>query len=234
MKQKTVTLSTKAMALMFAAVLLLGGTIGGTLAWLVDKGEVVNTFTYGDINISLWEHVWDDETGALSTTEVTYDGNEDLKILPGVDIPKDPTITVEAGSEPCWLFVQITEDPAFIEDAISYSIDSDAGWLKLAKNSADELIDGVYYINLSDATFAENVDYNILADKIVSGSEDLTKDEIDALEESGESPALIFTAYAVQYNSTSIKDVKTAWDIAQSNDDEGTTGADDTDPDSED
>ena len=46
----------KAIALILALVLTLGGVIGGTVAWLVtSSAPVVNTFTYGDINIELDE-----------------------------------------------------------------------------------------------------------------------------------------------------------------------------------
>lgn len=48
------TRNTVTAILMF--VLVLSFTIGGTLAWLTDTTEpVTNTFTYGDINITLAE-----------------------------------------------------------------------------------------------------------------------------------------------------------------------------------
>ena len=46
----------KALALVLAVVLLVGAAIGGTVAWLTDKtGDVVNTFTVGNIDIELAE-----------------------------------------------------------------------------------------------------------------------------------------------------------------------------------
>ena len=82
------TRNTVTAILMF--VLVLSFTIGGTLAWLTDTTEpVTNTFTYGDINITLAE-----------TTEV-------YKMVPGNSISKDPSVTVESGSEACWLFVKV-------------------------------------------------------------------------------------------------------------------------------
>ena len=63
------TRNTVTAILMF--VLVLSFTIGGTLAWLTDTTEpVTNTFTYGDINITLAE-----------TTEV-------YKMVPGNSISK--------------------------------------------------------------------------------------------------------------------------------------------------
>ena len=46
----------KIIAAMLTGVLLVGGAVGGTVAWLsVKTAPVVNTFTYGDINITLDE-----------------------------------------------------------------------------------------------------------------------------------------------------------------------------------
>ena len=75
----------KTFVAMLALVLVIGCAVGGTVAWLTAQtGPVVNTFTYGNINITLSE-----TTG------------EDYKIIPGVDIEKDPTVTVKKDSEAC-------------------------------------------------------------------------------------------------------------------------------------
>ncbi len=66
--------SSKMLIVLLALVLMIGCAVGGTVAWLTAKTDsVVNTFTYGDINIEL--------------TETT---GKDYKIIPGVDIAKDP------------------------------------------------------------------------------------------------------------------------------------------------
>ena len=66
--------------------------IGGTLAYLWDKTTTVtNTFTYGDINITLAE----------TTSE--------YKMIPGKTIAKDPYITVDSDSEACYLFLKVEE-----------------------------------------------------------------------------------------------------------------------------
>lgn len=81
MKKKTLTL-------MLAFVLVIGCTIGGTVAWLSAQTDaVVNTFTLGDINITLHE-----------TTAEHY------TIIPGGKSAKDPTITVKSGSEKCYVY----------------------------------------------------------------------------------------------------------------------------------
>ena len=97
--------------------LVLCFTVGGALAWLIDTTpSVTNTFTYGDIEIAL------DET------------SRPYEMVPGKVLSKDPKITVKANSEPCWLFVQVTESTN-LKDFITYAIAE--GWT--------ELQDGVYY-----------------------------------------------------------------------------------------
>ena len=115
----------KTLALVLALTLLVAGVVGGTLAWLTDQtAEVKNTFTVGDINIGL--------------TETTTD----YKMVPGNTIAKDPTVTVKANSEACWLFVKVTESEN-LDTFITYAIAE--GWT--------ELQDGVYYreVSASDA-----------------------------------------------------------------------------------
>ena len=86
--------SFRGLMLVLALALIVGVAGGATFAWLTAKTDpVVNTFTYGDINIDLAE-----STGS------------DYKIIPGVDIGKDPKVTVKAGSEACWLFVKVEEE----------------------------------------------------------------------------------------------------------------------------
>ena len=179
-------LSGKLVVAMLAVTLLIGCAIGGTVAWLTAKTDaVVNTFTYGDINITLTENKPE---------------NKQAKIIPGVDIEKDPKVTVVGGSETCWLFVKVEEAnwPTFKErdettKKVSYAIAD--GWTALSGQN------GVYYREVTAAT--TDTSFNILAgdgtysNGVVKVSENLTKDEVNSITE-GTQPKLTFTAYAVQ------------------------------------
>lgn len=82
----------KALLMVLAAALIVAASIGGTLAWLSDKTTAItNTFTAGDVEIELDE-----------TTGTTY------TLVPGATIAKDPTVTVIANSEDCYVFVKVT------------------------------------------------------------------------------------------------------------------------------
>lgn len=168
--------SNKTVAILLALVLAIGCAVGGTLAWLISQtNPVVNTFTYGDINIGL-----------------TEDTKGPYTITPGKNITKDPKVTVKANSEACWLFVKVKEDnwPAFTNTdgtkKVSYSIAD--GWSALLGQT------GVYY-RAVDAPTADTT-FGVLKGDKVTVSDTLTKAEVDQLK--GKTPTLTFTAYAVQ------------------------------------
>ena len=176
MKKKTV-------ALLLALVLVFGVVAGGTLAWLIDKTDpVVNTFTYGNINITL--------------TEST--GNN-YKIIPGKDITKDPKVTVKATSEACWLFVEVKEEGTFGADKVTYSIAD--GW---TKGDGTKIPANVYYREVSAVT--ADTDFSVLKDNKIIVKDTLTKEDIKNITTN---PTLTFTAYAVQKDG--IADAATAW-----------------------
>lgn len=64
-----------------AAIALIAAIgIGGTVAFLTDSEKATNTFSIGDLDITLTEPKWDDET----------DGKD---MEPGDTVEKDPTVT---------------------------------------------------------------------------------------------------------------------------------------------
>ena len=171
------------------AMVAIGRSVSGTVAWLVSKSESkVSTFTLGDINITLAESDF---------------GSQSIKIIPGIDIKKDPKVTVMANSEACWLFVKVEERnwPEFKEAdgttrKVSYSVNN--GWNALEKNP------GVYYREVSAEEAQKGIDYTVLAGNenclsgVIKVSQELTKAEINSIIFSGNQPSLTFTAYAVQ------------------------------------
>ena len=184
------SVSSRAFIALLALVLVIGCVAGGTVAWLVAKTEpVVNTFTYGNIDIALAE-----TTG------------EDYKIIPGKDIPKDPKVTVTAGSEACWLFVKVEETGTFVANKVTYAIAT--GW---TQGDGTEIPSNVYYREVSAEDAKTGVNYYVLAGNatypngVITVSADLTKENIPAA-----NPTLKITAYAVQKEN--IADAKTAWE----------------------
>ncbi len=176
--KKKITVAAVALALVFCFA------VGGTLAWLVDRTDpVTNTFTYGDINI------------ALSETPVA-----EYKMVPGKTIKKDPKVTVEAGSEACWLFVKVEKSDnygTYLADPVIAD-----GWTAL------ENVDGVYYREVA-ATTADTA-YQVLQNDQVTVLDTVTKEMMEAIKNNGVAkPTLTFTAYAIQKEGFAT--AKAAW-----------------------
>lgn len=191
MKKRTLTI-------LVAVIMVVACAVGGTLAWLKSQTqEVVNTFTAGDINITLAE------------TTSNY------KMVPGNDIAKDPKVTVKAGSEACWLFVKVDKsenstnpDKKAFDDYLTYTIA--AGWTPLTDADNDGAADdGVYYREV--AATSSDTAFDVLLDNKVTVKDTVTKTMLNALDGSN-NPTLTFTAYAVQKDN--INNVADAWNEA--------------------
>ena len=96
----------KVLTLVLCAVLLVAGSVMGTLAYLTDSKEVVNTFTVGDVEIKV------DETDVTPDGKPVEDadrveGNE-YHLIPGQTYTKDPTMTVKKGSEESYVRMMVT------------------------------------------------------------------------------------------------------------------------------
>ncbi len=176
MKNRKTRSAMRRMLFTLALVLVVAvASVGGTIAWLTDKtAPVTNTFTVGDINIELTE------------TERTY------KIVPGVEIPKDPKVTVKANSEACWLFVKVEEAnwlSAMESDTTTRKVKYDIadGWQLVPEQT------NVYYREVNATT--ADADFAVLKGNKVTVSENLTKNDIKDITTN---PTLTFTAYAIQ------------------------------------
>ena len=144
------SVSSRAFIALLALVLVIGCVAGGTVAWLVAKTDpVVNTFTYGNINIALAE-----------TTGTNY------KVIPGTVIEKDPKVTVKAGSEACYLFVKVEKVGTFT--GMSYEIAD--GWTALEGEN------GVYYRQVGSVT--ADTSFEVIKGNEITVSETLPKENI--------------------------------------------------------
>ena len=85
-----------------AIVLLLVAAIGGAIAYFTDTESETNTFTIGNVDITLTEPNWD-------TTDADHDNVPDAaeNIAPGVSVAKDPTITNVSATAPAYVYAKV-------------------------------------------------------------------------------------------------------------------------------
>ena len=108
----------RVLLLLACAVMLVSLSVGATLAYLSSTDTVVNTFTVGQVNITLDEaDVWESKTdeGYPAGTQLgtakgeNYDRvqQNNYKVYPGMTYDKDPTVHVIKDSEDCYVAVHI-------------------------------------------------------------------------------------------------------------------------------
>lgn len=162
------------------AVVLVVASVMGTMAYLTSQDEVTNTFTVGDVAITLDEA--DVKTDGTYVTDVStrVDANE-YHLIPGHNYIKDPTVHVDANSEDSWLFVQVDNGLAAIEADTTIAAQMEAkGWTLVAGET------NVYaYRDVVSA----GEDVVVFNEFTISGDADLADYE-DA--------SIVVTAYAVQ------------------------------------
>ena len=118
----------KALLLTLCAVLLVTASVLGTMAFLTSTDEVKNTFTVGQVKITLDEAKVDENgkpvEGVARVAENSY------KLLPGHTYTKDPTIHVDAASEDCFIRAKVTLTNA-------------SEWIAIATKYADNKVENI-------------------------------------------------------------------------------------------
>lgn len=113
MKKKTLTIA-------IALVLVVALAVGATYAYLkATTGPVENTFTAGGAvnqsDLKLYEHLAKQNTDGTYSLDKTADPvtSNTYTVMPGVNLPKDPTVEVTKAEGPYYLFVEVTKGNSF-------------------------------------------------------------------------------------------------------------------------
>lgn len=189
MKKKTLTIA-------IALVLVVALAVGATWAYLTaQSGPVVNTFTVGKIldnasNFTLNEHplknpnttdgVYQLDMNATPVQAVTYSA-----VMPGVNLPKDPTVTIKAGAlkADAYLFVVVDNQLA---TGLSYMLDG--AWKAIGSTEDGKTL---LTLNAGKLTAVNAAD---LTWKVLAGDEIVVADA----ELADNLGTLTFNAYLVQ------------------------------------
>ena len=185
----------KVLALLLCAVLLIGASVAGTLAFLTSKATVTNSFTVGKVVLGEDGEAGLDETkvdeyGVAVTPAERVTANT-YKLIPGHTYTKDPTVHVGANSEACWLFVQVENGIADIEAATTTGEDPYTTISEQVVAYGWTLLDGetnIYY-KAAAKTGEDGEDYRVF---------DKFRLKEDAVVSSYASASITVTAYAIQ------------------------------------
>lgn len=157
--------------------------VGVTLAWIVDSSNTVtNGFTVGKVQVTLSEST----------------GNS-YKLVPGITLDKNPTATVKADSESCWLFIKI-EKSGNPDTYITYDIEN--GWTSL-----DGYV-GVYYREVEKSN--NNQTFAVLKNNTVKVKDTVTEEMLNSI---NATPKLNFSACAIQ--KSKVASAQEAWTTIQ-------------------
>jgi len=181
------TTTKKLVIAVIALSLTLVCVIGGTLAFLVaQSNEVTNTFTYGKIELELTEEEGTNKNG------IAYED-----VVPGAILEKDPTVTVKAGSEDCFVYVLIDNQ---LGDAAAYNIGDE--WEKVAEEGTI-----ILYRYGDECVAKSETDKDLPVFTELTFDTDLEKDDLDGL--AGKN--VVIKAYAHQEdNLDSMSDADSA------------------------
>lgn len=162
--------------------------VGASLAYLTDRTEdVVNTFTVGNVKISLTEPHWEPEKG------------QDLE--PGAVVPKDPIVT-NTGKNNAYVMVEVDGMAEMIASGFSATVNKTV-WQKVDQSGvADAAWDGSlqdgFYVYTEKALVPKEVTSQALFDNVVfaedadSFFQEFVINEI-AVDEKDESKGTYFT-----------------------------------------
>lgn len=91
-------------------VALLATCFAGTYAYLQDSKAQKNTFTTGNVYITLDEAVVmkAEATGNLIGADTRTTATQNYHLYPGMTVTKDPTIHIQAGSETAYVAAKVT------------------------------------------------------------------------------------------------------------------------------
>ena len=207
----------KVLLVLLCMAVLVAGSVLGTLAWLTAEKQVENTFTVGKVAIELYETNMNPETGEKGTGK-NYEGIENIKIIPGRTVSKDPTVTVKADSEDCYVraYLVVTWPIAtqgwFEDQEHEGWFQFQAGWTPRyvdTRDNGDDTKSDIYELRYNTLVTKSDADQDlVIFDSIVFPGE-LTSEEVASTDGS----TVVVVAQAIQ--AEGFDDADAAWATVQ-------------------
>jgi len=188
--------TTKALLMAVCAIALVVASVMGTLAYLTAQDEVTNTFTAGQVKMTMDET--DTDVYGVKDSEARVKAN-DYILIPAHEYVKDPIVHVDPVSEDSYVYVKIENNIAAVIDGGAAAITDQIianGWNALPD------VANVYYQTYDKG--AADADLEVFEGFTVQSA--LDNDDLDDYE--GET--IVVTAYAIQKDG--FDTAKLAWD----------------------
>lgn len=190
------------------AVLTVAGT---TLAYLTSQQTVTNTFTVGNVKITMDEKDVDNDTNTADNVAINgeqRDKANSYKLMPGQTYTKDPIIRVDANSENCYLFVTVDNQISSIEATGNTTVAAQMaanGW-QAVENQTNLYV----YIGKAEgasAPLAVAKSNNVPVFEKIVVSDDATNTSLEAVN----GKTIVVNAYAVQTEGFTNKTAADIW-----------------------
>lgn len=211
--------------LLLLVLLAAGGLTGTAVAKYITQNTAQGSVTFSAQlaeSLTLWEHEAAKNADGLYTidaTSPTIDSNDETKngntysvVIPGLDIPKDPQITVKGKTDiPAYLFLEIVgHQPGENDKKVTYTLED--CWVK--QEDIPGTSGGTVYVysannspaEVTGATFSESDTINIIKGQKVYVSQALPRDT-----------ELTITLYACMSEAVSGKTLKEIYEAAYPN-----------------
>ncbi len=188
----------KGKTIIAAGVLLCVFLIGGAIAYFTDTKTTTNTFTIGNVAITLTEPGW-------------TEGTSGQDMVPGQSVTKDPTVAVNTGSKDAYLFVKV-EVPC-TGNVELFTFTPNAGWTVVEDNAcASGVASKVYGYGSSTAMTA------VAAGASQTLFNSVTLANINSTQASAVSNAasMPITAYGIQADGLANSNPTTVWGYVNS------------------
>ena len=190
-----------------AMILVCVLSVSVTLAYLYDKSAtVINTFSVGNVKITLDEADVDDSDDDGSTTDRDTENN--YKLVSGATFDKDPTVHVSKYSEESYVFVEVIVDAdvaAVLESTGEKSIAAQMtanGWTKLEGN--------IYSYNTTVTGLGKPADVDLPIFTTITVKSTATGEQLAAAADDD----ITITAYAIQADG--LASASAAWEALES------------------
>lgn len=194
----------KVLLLACSAVLLVCLSVGATFAYLTSTDTVENTFTVGQVHITLDEAKVDEAGKAITGEKAERVKANSYKLMPGGEYDKDPTVTVLAKSEEAYVRILVTVSniekvkaafPEYVTDNVFLLQNMVSGWEPAVWECVSATTDGKYEFRYKTTVQYSDADQKLdpLFTKVVI-PQDATNEDLKTLETS----TITIVAQAIQ------------------------------------